>query len=111
MEISQNEAETFNLIQIVENNRISQIGLSKEQSNALQIILSKLSVDKPFVRMGSEYDLTLKSDFDKLKQEHAEMQDMLEDVCNELFKCDNLMATDVRQLLNKIKENGNKELD
>jgi hypothetical protein len=46
-------------------------------------------------------------DNEKLKQEHAEMQDMLEDVCNELYKCDNLMATDVRQLLNKIKENEN----
>jgi len=45
--------------------------------------------------------------YKKLKQEHAEMQDMLKDVCNELYKCDNLMATDVRQLLNKIKENGN----
>jgi len=46
-------------------------------------------------------------DFDKFKQEHAEMVEMLEDVCNQLFKCDNLMASDVRQLLNKIKENGN----
>jgi len=35
------------------------------------------------------------------------MVEMLEDVCNQLFKCDNLIASDVRQLLNKIKENGN----
>jgi hypothetical protein len=109
MEISQNEAETFNLIQIVENNRISQIGLSKEQSSVLQILLSELSVDKPFVRMGSEYDLTIKSDFDKLKQEHAEMVEMLRVLNNSaLFQC-RFPETrgKVNLLLNKIKENGN----
>jgi len=49
----------------------------------------------------------MKQNSDKIKQEHAEMVEMLEDVCSELYKCDNLMASDVRQLLNKIKENGN----
>lgn len=47
------------LIQEKEDGRISQIGLTPEQSELLQIFLSSLSKESPLVMMSEEYDLVL----------------------------------------------------
>lgn len=49
------------LIQRTPEGRILQIGITKEQSEILQIFLASLSKESPLVQMGEDYDLALKS--------------------------------------------------
>lgn len=55
------EIGKIGLIQETEDGRIVQIGLTKTQSELLQLFLSTLSKESPLIRMGGEYDLVLKS--------------------------------------------------
>lgn len=49
------------LVQETEDGRIRQIGLTSEQNQVLQILLASMSKEKPFLQMGEEYDLVLKT--------------------------------------------------
>ncbi|MFD0762993.1 hypothetical protein ACFQZW_12955 [Lutibacter aestuarii] len=49
------------LVQETKDGRIRQIGLTKEQSDMLQVYCAMLSKDQPLVQMGEEYDLVLKN--------------------------------------------------
>jgi len=55
------EAGVIGLIMQQKDGRITQIGLTVEQSNQLQIFLAILSKDQKLIFMPSEYDLILKS--------------------------------------------------
>jgi hypothetical protein len=55
------EIGKIGLIQQTEDGRIVQIGLTKTQSDLLQLFLSSLSKESPLIKMGSEYDLELKN--------------------------------------------------
>ncbi len=56
------ELGKLGLVQETEDGRIIQIGLTPEQSEMLQVFLATISQDKPFVKMGEDYDLVLKSE-------------------------------------------------
>ena len=49
------------LIQQQEDGRISQIGLTPEQSKLLQIFLASLSKESKLIKMSKDYDLVLKN--------------------------------------------------
>ena len=55
------EIGTIALMQQQENGRIIQIGLTKSQSQLLQIFLATLSKESKLVQMPEEYDLILKN--------------------------------------------------
>jgi hypothetical protein len=50
------------LIQQTEDGRIVQIGLTKSQSELLQVFLASISKESPLIQMPKEYDLKLKTD-------------------------------------------------
>jgi len=54
------EIGKLSLIQETEDGRIRQIGLTKEQSDMLQIMVAIISKENPIVQMGDEYDLKLR---------------------------------------------------
>lgn len=54
------EIGTIGLIQQQENGDICQIGLTSEQSKMLQIFLASLSKESPLLKLGKEYNLTIK---------------------------------------------------
>jgi len=54
------EIGKLSLIQETEDGRIRQIGLTKEQSDMLQIMVAIISKENPIVQMGEEYDLKLR---------------------------------------------------
>ena len=49
------------LIQLQENDRVVQIGLTQEQSIMLQFYLATISKENKLIQMPEEYDLILKS--------------------------------------------------
>lgn len=57
---TQLEVGQIALIQQRQDGRIVQIGLTKEQSDMLQVFLSGISADKPLFAMPEQYDLMLK---------------------------------------------------
>lgn len=61
MKITTVESGTFALIHQTKDGRITQIGLSPEQSDMLQIFLASISKDRSLIQMPSEYDLVLKN--------------------------------------------------
>ncbi len=65
------ETGTIALIQQDKLGRIIQIGLTKEQSQLLQIFLATLSKDSSLVKMGEDYDLVLKSSVCKRCQKNG----------------------------------------
>ena len=54
------EIGKLSLIQETEDGRIRQIGLTKEQSDMLQVMVAIISKENPIVQMGEEYDLKLR---------------------------------------------------
>jgi len=54
------EIGKLSLVQETEDGRIRQIGLTKEQSDMLQIMVAIISKENPIVQMGEEYDLKLR---------------------------------------------------
>jgi len=55
------EPGTICLIMQEENGRIFQLAVTEEQSRIIQILLGPISKESPFVKMGEEHDLVLKS--------------------------------------------------
>jgi hypothetical protein len=56
------------LIQVQEDGSISQIGLTKQQSQMLNFFMATLSKEQSLLKMPSDYDLVLKSSIcDKCK--------------------------------------------
>jgi len=58
---SQLEVGKIALIQQDDNGNIIQIGLSKDQSEMLQLFLASLSKESKLVKMPEDYNLVLKS--------------------------------------------------
>ena len=59
MEIQQAELGSVGLVQELPDGTIVQLGLTKEQSQLLQMFLATLSKEKPLVRLPKQYNLTL----------------------------------------------------
>jgi len=56
------ETGSVGLVRGTEDGRITQIGLSPEQSKLLQMFLVSIAGGKPLIQMPEEYDLVLKND-------------------------------------------------
>lgn len=60
MNIKVADEGTFCLIRI-QDGKIMQVGMSKDQLATLQVFLAALSKDAPFIIMGDEHELDLKN--------------------------------------------------
>ena len=56
------------LVVATDDGRISQLGMTEDQSIALQAFVASMSKTKPLVKMNNNHDLVLKSDVKKLKR-------------------------------------------
>ena len=61
MEVKELTAGQIGLVQLSEDGRIRQIGLTEQQRHLLEVFLAAISKDKPFVLLGEEWDLELKN--------------------------------------------------
>ena len=61
MEVRELTAGQIGLVQLSEDGRIRQIGLTEAQRHLLEVFLASISKEKPFVLLGEEWDLTLKN--------------------------------------------------
>jgi len=59
MEIGSIEKGKIGLIQELDDGTICQIGLTQEQSDMLQIIVSSIAMGKPLIRLPKQYNLKL----------------------------------------------------
>lgn len=59
MKISVADDGTFCLVR-VQDGKIMQVGMSKTQLSTLQLFLTALSKDDPFIVMGDDHELVLK---------------------------------------------------
>jgi hypothetical protein len=62
MEIQNVEVGRLGLIQQLADGTITQIGLTPEQSQMLQIMVGSIANGKPLVRLPKEYNLKLSGD-------------------------------------------------
>lgn len=59
MEVQELTAGQIGLVQLSEDGRIRQIGLTETQRHLLEVFLASISKEKPFVLLGEEWDLKL----------------------------------------------------
>lgn len=61
------EIGSINLCKETEDGRIVQIGLTAEQHQMLQAVLSAMSKEQQFIQLPPEYDLVRKSEVKEMK--------------------------------------------
>lgn len=68
MEYKQLPVNRISIVVATEDGRISQLGMTEDQSLALQAFVASMSKSKPLVKMNENHDLVLKSDVKKMKR-------------------------------------------
>lgn len=81
------------LIQQKEDGRICQVAMTTEQHKIMQLLLGTLSKAQPFIQLGKQHDMVLKSSLNNYTEKDAEK------VLNEFLKGTSLMSGNHKNLV------------